>query len=192
MAERSIAFVFSSVLAIVVCNNFAIPSMAQDIPSLSQDIPSIAQAVPNNGWSLDVTDMDLPNQALTGTVCGNPFSGASAKLTSSINDPFSLDHLVLSTASQSIDIQFAKKYALEDLSNQTLIFTPNSKDNVTVKMTCNQSLNQPESFNAYTGVGLKIKFGTYERGAIATHMILRLPSKPPSYIQGAIAVVPPT
>jgi hypothetical protein len=166
-----------TLVAIVLCCSFPIAARSQ--------------VSPNDGWSLDVSDMDLPNQALSGNVCGNSFAGVSAKLTSSINDPISLDHLLLSTASQSLDIQFARKYSLDDLSNQTLIFTPSSKDNVTVKMTCNQALNQPESFNAYTGVGLKIKFGTYERGAIAAHMILRLPSRPPSYVQGAIAVVPP-
>jgi hypothetical protein len=165
-------------MAIVVCCSFPIASKSQ--------------VTPNDGWSLDVSDMDPPNQALSGNVCGNSFAGAGAKLTSSINDPFSLDHLVLSTANQTVDIQFARKYSLDDLSNQTLIFTPSSKDNVTVKLTCNQALSQPESFNAYTGVGLKIKFGTYERGAIAAHMILRLPSRPPSYVQGAVAVIPPT
>ncbi len=154
--------------------------------------PSSAQVNTASGSALDVTNLDLPSKALEGTLCGSPFSGATAKLTSSINDSFSLDHLVLSTVNQTIDIQFAKKYSLDSLANQTLIFTPSATtDNLTVKITCDKSANLVQSFNAYNGVGLKIKFGTYERGAIAAQMILHLPSQPPTDVHGAIAVMPP-
>jgi hypothetical protein len=175
----------------VVTSALAVMALSVIVVSTCFPLAALAQVNSNDGWSLDVGDMELPSEALTGNVCGNPFSGASAKLTSSINDPFSLDHLILSTANQTIDIHFARKYSLDDLSNQTLTFSPTSKSNVTVTLTCNQALTQPETFNGFTGVGLKIKFGTYARGAIAANMILRLPSRPASYVRGKIAVMPP-